>query len=148
MYLQPIHRRHRNHCHRSSHHHADSARSLFHACLQLTDTVADAYAKALAAVLIIAFPYKTAAFGGGALVHILLEEVAGKGRQGEALVQEGLVDAQAIIKEAAALTLQHNPRRLSEDIQTDAPVMGQRLLCTAVGKEAPAIVTHAFTASR
>ena len=100
----------------------------------------------MTAVLIVAFPYKTAAFGGGALVHILLEEVAGKGRQGEALVQEGLVDAQAIIKEAAALTLQHNPRRLSEDIQTDAPVMGQRLLCTAVGKEAPAIVTHAFTA--
>ena len=77
------------------------------------------------------------------MVHILLEEVAGKGRQGEALVQEGLVDAQAIIKEAAALTLQHNPWRLSEDIQTNAPVMGQRLLCTAVGK---AIVTHAFTA--
>ena len=36
----------------------------------------------MTAVLIVAFAYKATAFGGGALVHILLEEVAGKGRQG------------------------------------------------------------------
>lgn len=123
---------------------ADGAGSLLHDGSQFTDAVADADAEALHAVAIIALADEAGTLGSRGLGHVLLEEVAGKCRESEALVQERLIHTQTVAEETASLALQHHPRRLSETVQADAPVARQGLLYAAVGEEVPAVVAHAF----
>lgn len=118
----------------------DGTCGFLHAGFQFTDAVADTKSEAHLWVLVPTVLNESLSFDVRLKLIVFLEEVACKGRQRQAAVHERLVQIQAVAEEAAAFTLQHDPRCLAKDVHTQTPVVFESLLCTTIGEEVPAVV--------
>ena len=74
---------------------------------------------------------------------VFLQEIRGRERQVKAVFHPRFLNTHAVIAITAATSLQVDIWGYAIEVKRESPVLGKRLLCTAIGKEAPTVIGEA-----
>ena len=119
---------------------ADAAFGLPDTGLEFSDAVTDTEGEGLVDVLRPTVCMEEGILRRIIILLVFLQEVRGRERHVKAVFQPRLLNAHAVTAITAAAALQVDVWRYTIEVKGQSPVLGKRLLCTAIGKKAPSVI--------